>query len=134
MADGVDVQDNGEEVQADEDLVDIAVEFKNVEVGRILDANHVDCELIGVGVINEEQDEGVDLQDDGYNIQDDGVDMQADGVDMQGNEVDMQADGHNIHHAVAPARVRTRRQSKILVMRKWNRKPMLTVNGEGTTP
>ncbi|GKG29064.1 hypothetical protein Tco_0416429, partial [Tanacetum coccineum] len=87
--------------------------FENVEVGRKFENIEVEFELIGVEVINEEQEDEVDLQEDG---------------------VDLQADGHNIQPAVAPARVRTRRQSQRLVMRNWNRRPMPTVNGEGTTP
>ncbi|GJU04128.1 hypothetical protein Tco_1114466 [Tanacetum coccineum] len=87
------------------------------------------------------QEDGVDLQDDGVDLQEDGVDLQHDGVELQEDEVDLQHDGaelqddgHNIQPAVAPARVRTRRQSQRLVMRNWNRRPMPTVNGEGTTP
>ncbi|GJV78097.1 RNA-directed DNA polymerase, eukaryota, reverse transcriptase zinc-binding domain protein [Tanacetum coccineum] len=161
-ADGVDEMANGEEVQvdgvedrADKDLVDIDVEFENVEVGRKFENIEVEFELIGVEVINEEQEDEVDLQDDGVDLQEDrvdlqadgvdllkdGVDLQDDGVDLQEDEVDLQHDGaelqddgHNIQPAVAPARVRTRRQSQRLVMRNWNRRPMPTVNGEGTTP
>ncbi|GJZ90666.1 hypothetical protein Tco_0662593 [Tanacetum coccineum] len=175
-ADGVDEMDNGEEVQvdgvedrADEDLVDIEVKFKNVEVGRKFENIEVEFELIRVEVINEEhedevdlQDDGVDLQEDrvdlqadgvdllkdrvdlqadgvdllkdGVDLQDDGVDLQEDGVDLQHDGVELQDDGHNIQPAVAPARVRTRRQSRRLVMTNWNRRPMPTVNGEGTTP
>ncbi|GJU98681.1 multidrug resistance-associated protein 5, partial [Tanacetum coccineum] len=148
--------------RADKDLVDIDVEFENVEVGRKFENIEVEFELIGVEVINEEQEDevdlqedgvdlqadgvdlqedGVDLQDDGVDLQEDGVDLQHDGVELQEDEVDLQHDGaelqddgHNIQPAVAPARVRTRRQSQRLVMRNWNRRPMPTVNGEGTTP
>ncbi|GJZ87367.1 hypothetical protein Tco_0658977 [Tanacetum coccineum] len=72
-------------------------------------------------------EDGVDLQHDGVELQEDEVDLQHDGAELQD-------DGHNIQPAVAPARVRTRRQSQRLVMRNWNRRPMPTVNGEGTTP
>ncbi|GKF90763.1 hypothetical protein Tco_0274464, partial [Tanacetum coccineum] len=111
QVDGVDEMANGYEDRADEDLVDIEVEF----------------ELIGVEVINKEQDDGVDLHDDSVDLKDDGVDLQDDGVELQD-------DGHNIQAAIAPARVRTRRQSQRLVMRIWNKRPMPTVNGEGITP
>ncbi|GJS88457.1 hypothetical protein Tco_0771093 [Tanacetum coccineum] len=127
QVDGVDEMANGEEDRADEDLVDIEVEFENVEVGRKFENIEVEFELIGVEVINKEQDDGVDLHDDSVDLQDDGVDLQDDGVELQD-------DGYNIQAAIAPATVRTRRQSQILVMRIWNRRPMPTVNGKGTTP
>ncbi|GKF30223.1 hypothetical protein Tco_0096565, partial [Tanacetum coccineum] len=72
--------------------------------------------------------------EDGVDLQHDGVELQEDEVDLQHDEAELQDDGHNIQPAVAPARVRTRRQSQRLVMRNWNRRPMPTVNGEGTTP
>ncbi|GKD81626.1 hypothetical protein Tco_1348465 [Tanacetum coccineum] len=124
---GVDEMANGEEYRADEDLVNIEVEFENVEVGRKYENIKVEFELIGVEVINKEQDDGVDLHEDSVDLQDDGVDLQDDGVELQD-------DGHNIQAAIAPSRVRTRRQSQRLVMRIWNRRPMATVNGKGTTP
>ncbi|GKE59475.1 hypothetical protein Tco_1498660 [Tanacetum coccineum] len=57
------------------------VDFENVEVGNILDADPIECDLIGVEVINEEHDDGVDLQANG-------VDLQA----YEQNEVDIQAE------------------------------------------
>nr|GEW60238.1 hypothetical protein [Tanacetum cinerariifolium] len=56
--------------------------------GNILDADPIECDLTGVEVINEEQDDRVDLQADG-------VDLQAD----KQNKVDIQA-------KVAPKRAR----------------------------
>ncbi|GKG52300.1 hypothetical protein Tco_0547175, partial [Tanacetum coccineum] len=75
-----------------------------------------------------------DGADDGVDLKVDGVDLLEDGVDLQHDGVELQDDGHNIQRAVAPARVRTGRKSQRLVMRNWNRRPMPTVNGEGTTP
>ncbi|GKF54379.1 hypothetical protein Tco_0161289, partial [Tanacetum coccineum] len=143
MANGEEVQVDGVEDRANKDLVDIDVEFENVEVGRKFENIEVGFELIRVEVINEEHEDGVDLQDDGVDLQEDGVDLQADGVDLlkdgvdlqddgvdlqedgvdlQHDLVELQDDGHNIQPAVAPARVRTRRQSQRLVMRNWNRR------------
>ena len=98
-----------------EEPTDVEVLFEDVEVALILEADPQEWEEIEVEVINEEQSD----EDDGFDVQDNGVDVQAGEVDVQVDEVE---------------RVRTRKVSQRLLLRNWNKKPMPTVNGEGTTP